>query len=108
MNLRPFSAGALLDGRVLTLPPVLYRFRALLVGALDRLLRREAPPCEGLADAAHLQLDAECLLDPLAHSRATPQAEIHLELLGSLVNDQTLDGFFLCRAEHPATTWAAS
>ena len=95
VNLRAFSAGALFDRRVLTLQPVLHRFRALLIGALDGLLRSEPPAREVLADAANLQLDAEFLINELAYGGATPQAEIHLQLVGSLGNDQSLNGFFL-------------
>ena len=101
-------AGALLDSRVLTLQPVLYSLGALLIRALDRLLRCEAPACEVFADAAHLQLDAEFMLNKLAYSSATPQAEVHLELLGPLVNDQALDSFFLYCTQHSTITSAAS
>jgi hypothetical protein len=108
VDLRPLGPGALLDSRVLTLKPVLHRLGALLVSALDRLLRREAPSSEVLADAAHLELDAEFLLDELAYGSTTPQAKVHLQLLGSLVNDQALNDFFLHRTEHPTITSAAS
>lgn len=40
--------------RIFALQPCLHRCGALLVRALDRLLRREAPACEALANASRL------------------------------------------------------
>ena len=81
---------------------------ALVVGELNRLLWREVPAGEVLADAAHLQLDAEFLLNELTHCNATPKAEIHLQLLRSAVNDQALDNVFLKRTEYATITRFAS
>jgi hypothetical protein len=45
------------------------------------------------------------LFNELTHSSSAPQAETHLELLWSLVDDHALDGgVFLCHTEHPAIT----
>jgi len=101
VNLSALGPGALLDAGVLALQPSLHGSRALLVSALDGLLRCEAPAGEVLADAAYLQLDAKFLFDELAHCGPAPQAEIHLELLGAFVDDQALDGLLLEHTEHP-------
>jgi hypothetical protein len=46
-----------------------------------------------------VQLDAVLLFDELAHSSATPQEKVHLQLLGAFVDDGALDGGFLNSAE---------
>ena len=82
--------------------PVLYRLGALFIGALDALLWGATAAGEVLADAANLQPDTELLLNELTHSSPTSKAEIHLELLGALVDDQELNGVLLDLAEHSA------
>ena len=87
MNLGTFLTGTLLDSRVLLLQPLLYGFRTLLIRAFDGLLWGEAPASQVFAYAAHLQPDAKFLFNELTHCSTAPQAELHLELLGTLVDD---------------------
>jgi len=42
-----------------------------------------------------MQLDAVFLLDKLTDSSATPKKEIHLELLGALVDDDSTNRILL-------------
>ena len=86
----------------------MHRRRALIVGAFDRVLRREAPEREVIADTANLQLDAEFLFDELTHRSAAPQAEHYLVLFPALVDDHALDRVFLRLTEHSPMALAAS
>src|SRR4249920_3129932 len=102
LNLAAFGLGARRDRRIFFVDPLLHGLRSLLVGALDRLLRREAPAFEIIADGAHLELDAALALDQFADRGAGPQREVHLQLLRPLVADQLANTRFLIGREAAA------
>lgn len=104
VDFRAFGPGSLFNGRVLLLKPLLHRLWPLFTRLLDRLLRGKSPTCQVLANASNLQPDAKLLLNELAHYRTTPQTEIHFELLGALVDDQSLDGLLLRRTQDATIT----
>src|SRR5699024_8778123 len=81
----PFSLGPPGNGRIVFLQPLFHGRRRLLVGALDRLLRSEAPTSEVFANRCHVQLDAVFALYQLTHGNARPEREFHLQLLRATI-----------------------
>ncbi|CAH1748061.1 protein of unknown function [Thauera humireducens] len=87
VDLGILSLGARNDLRILVLKPCLEPGRVLLERALDRSLRREAPPPKVFTDGTNRHVDAEELLDG-EHDRATiPQRELELQLGGVRADD---------------------
>ena len=102
VDLAAFRLGLCRDGRIFLIEPFLDRFRALLIGAPDRFLRRETPALQILADAAHRQLDLKFGLDQLADRRTRPKCEAHFQLLRPLLDDQLLNVRLLIGREDTA------
>ena len=101
VNLAAFGLGALLDLRVCLIKPGLYRFRSLLIGLLDRLLRGEAPARQVVTHSANRELDAVFPFNQLHDRRSVPQRKFHLELFGPLVADRAANTRFLFFRERP-------
>ena len=59
------------------------------------------------AYATHLQINATFLADEPAYNTSISQVKVHLQLLGPVLDDQTLDGLLLGLAEHPAIAFGA-
>lgn len=57
------------------------RPRGFFIGALDGLLRCEAPAGKVFAHTANVQFDAVLLFDGLTYGCAAPKKKIHLELI---------------------------
>ncbi len=85
VNFRALGLGPLADGRILGLQPVLYRLRVLLVGPLQRLLRREAPTLQVATGRPHRHGDVELTLDELLHRGPGPQRMRHLDLIRTAI-----------------------
>ena len=68
------------DGRVGFPLPALDGFRIALIGALQRLLRRQPELRQQFADRGQPKPDAKLLLDQLGHHRARPQTKVQAVL----------------------------
>ena len=87
VDLRVFFFGALLDLRIALVEPLLHCNRRLLIGAADRILRRETTALEILAHATHRKANAALTFDQKHDGGPRPQSEIELQLLGALVRN---------------------
>ena len=94
-----FGLGTLLNGRVVLFEPKLYRLRALLVGALDRALRRKTPMRQILAHRAGRHINQKQLFDQRAHRLGIPECKFQLELIRTVINQFALDDGFLGRIQ---------
>lgn len=105
-DLGAFGLGPGDNDREFILEPLLNRLGALLVGALDRALRREAPARQILANGAHRQIHQEHSLDRSTHSLGAPQRKLQLQLVGRSIHQLFLDALFLrWRQNSPAAFW---
>src|SRR4029077_14656744 len=75
-----------------------------LIGALQRLLRRQIEPGEQLADRREAQADTELPLNKLCHHRSRPQPEVQTILSRVLAVDPAEHLLFLPRRQ---TSWAS-
>jgi hypothetical protein len=73
--------------------------RSLLVGALDRILRRVAPELQIVPHGAHGERNAEPPRDQFDNGRARPQRERQRQLIRRRVGDRALDGLLLLRRQ---------
>ena len=95
MDLGALALGPGGDRRILVIEPALDLLRQLFVCPLERLLRREAPALQIVADRAHRHPKAIPLLNEHTDRRARPQGKRHPQLIRGLVRHQPLDGTLL-------------
>src|SRR4029077_3643067 len=75
-HLTAFHSGLSCNGRIAHALPALDRLRIALIGALQRLLRRQIEPGEQLADRREAHSDIKLPLNQLSHHRSRPQPEV--------------------------------
>ena len=80
VHLGAFPAGLCPDCRELLLLPPPDRLRVLLVGAVQRPLRRQPQSVQQLPDALRGHLNAKLLTNEIANDLSGPQCEVKLEL----------------------------
>jgi len=80
VHLGAFPAGLCPDRRELVFLPPPDRLRVLLVGAVQRPLRRQPEPVQQLPHALRGHLDTELQANELANDLSGPQCEVKLEL----------------------------
>src|SRR5690606_20578412 len=88
VNFGVLGLGAQGNLRVLLVQPLAHFGRALLVGFLDRLLRRETPALEVIANRADRQRDPVSVAHQLCDRLPIPQRKAQLQWIRRLVADQ--------------------
>ena len=99
VDLRALSRSLALDSRILGVEPLGDGLGALLVRALDWLLRGEPLARDVMPDGAHVQHDVVLPLDKLADGGARPARKLQLRLIRRRIGDRPLQGLPLLRRQ---------
>lgn len=83
----------------LALQPLLHKIRILLVGPMQRILRRQTHFLKQSTNRYQTQFNTELILDQVAHHITRPQSKFKLELQGILRGDNIVDLFNLLAIE---------